>query len=1453
TTSLYTFLLANGGTIISTTDSTATVVWQLTPGGPFTIKVTEVVSSGCVGMDSLNVIIRGSDPIACIDHLNLSIDNACGTVVHSGMILVGEAPGDMNYTVIIRDQNGNIIPNATFTYEHVGQTFNVMVLSDCSGQSCWGKVTVEDKFPPVINCVCPEDNANSMCTITCREIEQFIAGNIPPELRPTVVDNCGGVTLEIINTNLDFSYCANGSIQVTWKATDASGNMSTCRQVFGIVPLTLETLTFPKDYIGVCNGSSDPSVTGFPQVGGIDLDLPGGLCNISVMYQDEVIQLCGNGIKILRRWTVRDWCTGQTRVFGQTILLSDHEGPVLVCVANMQVSTDLYNCYANVLVPKPAATDSCSKVTGFQLFSHDGTVVKVGNNFIINGLPQGVHSVKWVVTDECGNTSSCNVNITVVDDVPPIVSCQSRTIIGLTNERSNGITLVPASVFSDGSFDNCGPVSFRARRMDSCIDFDWTTGGACVDEIPGGFPAVNGKDRGTDRSTCVPFACCDVNNGLIMVELEVSDASGNLNYCMVEVQVQDKLAPTIICPPDITLSCDFLQDIHLGTFTDISGNNDGSLDEDPLSGLFGNVYDAFNHIPSDRKNIIINDPNNTYYPQPHTFGIEGWANDNCQVDLQVTVTEINDCSGASLPFNPPHNARRLIERRFRAFDGVTAGTCLQLIWIVDFSPFFITDSTCLNENPNDGVIWPCDVLLNTCPQDLSGTGEPVLFDDGCSIIGVSHEDHRFNFSDSACYKVLREWKVIDWCQFNPATGAGFWTYTQVIKVFDGIAPVFVNCPQAPVQLCTDDPGISIPANNQIFLGENNPDATSCSVHVIMTQRVHEDCSEMIFYDVKYYPFNGTSFIQIVPTTSTTLNADHEVDISFNTQLSSIPSIQQNGLPYNSPLCGDYHRVVWTVEDGCGNQTICDYLFRLEDCKDPTPVLIDGLSTAIMGPLGTVTISASNFNASSNDDCTPGDELLFSFSGTSYEPTFTYTCDNVPVFGQPFDVTIWVADGGSDLNCNGQIEWSERNTAFSTTTLVITDPNNVCGQLQSSLTGEILTDHQDAVEKVIVNLSSPQQLFPAYTTSGDGKFVFSGIPAGLDYTITPQRNDDYKNGVSTLDLVGIQKHLLGKEIFTSPYQYIAADANNSRSVSALDLIELRKLILGIIPVLPNNDSWRFLDKNTVIPDPSDPWLFNENLYIQHWSGQSAQNDFIAVKVGDINNSVKANAQQLLPRGDRRVMDIMAETKEMAKEGEIIELKLTLPEIVSGFQWTLETDGFEYVGVNSGDVQIDDSNIGLLGNGITTMSWNGDVLSDGSPKNEVHIIMRWKAIASGKIKNRIRLTSLMTPAESYTPSGEILEVKLTYANLEVASDFNLYQNKPNPWNGQTTIGFDLPEDGSARLTIFDVTGQMVANFEKYFKAGYNTIVLSEKEMHATGVLYYRLESGGNSASKKMVLIR
>ena len=53
-----------------------------------------------------------------------------------------------------------------------------------------------------------------------------------------------------------------------------------------------------------------------------------------------------------------------------------------------------------------------------------------------------------------------------------------------------------------------------------------------------------------------------------------------------------------------------------------------------------------------------------------------------------------------------------------------------------------------------------------------------------------------------------------------------------------------------------------------------------------------------------------------------------------------------------------------------------------------------------------------------------------------------------------------------------------------------------------------------------------------------------------------------NGVSTLDLVHIQRHILGIQSLNDPYNAIAADADNNGKISASDLTVIRKAILGI---------------------------------------------------------------------------------------------------------------------------------------------------------------------------------------------------------------------------------------------------------------------------------------------------
>ena len=78
----------------------------------------------------------------------------------------------------------------------------------------------------------------------------------------------------------------------------------------------------------------------------------------------------------------------------------------------------------------------------------------------------------------------------------------------------------------------------------------------------------------------------------------------------------------------------------------------------------------------------------------------------------------------------------------------------------------------------------------------------------------------------------------------------------------------------------------------------------------------------------------------------------------------------------------------------------------------------------------------------------------------------------------------------------------------------------------------------------------------------------------NYKVTASKGGDYLNGVSTLDLVYIQRHILGIQPLTNPYLLIVADADNNGKVTVNDLSELRKLILGVYTELPSNASWRF---------------------------------------------------------------------------------------------------------------------------------------------------------------------------------------------------------------------------------------------------------------------------------------
>ncbi len=146
----------------------------------------------------------------------------------------------------------------------------------------------------------------------------------------------------------------------------------------------------------------------------------------------------------------------------------------------------------------------------------------------------------------------------------------------------------------------------------------------------------------------------------------------------------------------------------------------------------------------------------------------------------------------------------------------------------------------------------------------------------------------------------------------------------------------------------------------------------------------------------------------------------------------------------------------------------------------------------------------------------------------------------------------------------------------------------------------------------------------YTTFAEGTFSyhewFLGWPRSPYYLITPSKTTDPLNGVSTFDLIQIHRHILNIKTFDSPYQYIAADINRSGTITTLDLIQLRKVILGIDANFANNSSWRFIAVDHIFQNPTDPLreYWPETIRIGPLNG-IRNVAFIGIKIGDLNNS------------------------------------------------------------------------------------------------------------------------------------------------------------------------------------------------------------------------------------------
>ena len=105
----------------------------------------------------------------------------------------------------------------------------------------------------------------------------------------------------------------------------------------------------------------------------------------------------------------------------------------------------------------------------------------------------------------------------------------------------------------------------------------------------------------------------------------------------------------------------------------------------------------------------------------------------------------------------------------------------------------------------------------------------------------------------------------------------------------------------------------------------------------------------------------------------------------------------------------------------------------------------------------------------------------------------------------------------------------------------------------------------------------------------------------------------------------------------------------------------------------------------------------------------------------------------------------------------------------------------------------------------------------------------------------------------PLSEMISSIREIEASELPRIFELKQNYPNPFNPTTVIRFQVSGVSNVRLVVYDLLGREVAVLvdEKKTPGSYETTF--DARGLASGVYFYRLQSGDYTETKRLILLR
>ena len=314
-----------------------------------------------------------------------------------------------------------------------------------------------------------------------------------------------------------------------------------------------------------------------------------------------------------------------------------------------------------------------------------------------------------------------------------------------------------------------------------------------------------------------------------------------------------------------------------------------------------------------------------------------------------------------------------IDRIFYASDQNNTVTCSQRIYVINNDPFGREDIT-----------WPKDFTTTSCdsffllPDNLpDSVAYPKLIEDECDLTGITYKDEIFPFVPNveACYKIIRTWRVVNWCRFFNGQYEA-WSWEQVIKVHNNVEPTITSSCD-PKSICTFD--------DNCEGGEIELFATAV-----------DDC-----------------------TPGDELVWEYHIDLDYDGTFDISESGSGDSVNATDTYRIGQHVIYWTFEDRCGNKKTCAQEFEIVNCKAPlvycrNGIVVDLVPMDLNGDgecdIEMVEIWAEDLDDGSNHPC--GYDLTYSFGIDTSVHSIMLDCQHIGIV----NVTLCVTDENGNQAC-----------------------------------------------------------------------------------------------------------------------------------------------------------------------------------------------------------------------------------------------------------------------------------------------------------------------------------------------------------------------------------------------------------------------------------------------------